>query len=78
MFSGGAIPQTGAVGNDSTERKYIQEMTIGEMSTMFTTIGIQGTKNTSLDGEGIQIGDYENDFLRTNIAFPTEIRINYN
>ena len=53
-------------------------MTIGEMSTMFTTIGIQGTKNTSLDGEGIQIGDYENDFLRTNIAFPTEIRINYN
>ena len=36
---------------------------------MFTTIGIQGTKNTSLDGEGIQIGDYENDFLRTNIAF---------
>ena len=22
--------------------------------------------------------DIENDFLRTNIAFPTEIRINYN
>ena len=78
MFSGGAIPQTGAVGNDSTERKYIQEMTIGEMSTMFTTIGVQGTKNTSIDGEGIVFGDIENDELRTNIAFPTEIRINYN
>ena len=78
MFSGGAIPQTGAVGNDSTERKYIQEMTIGEMSTMLSTIGVQGTKNTSIDGEGIVFGDIENDFLRTNIAFPTEIRINYN
>ena len=43
------------VGNDSTERKYIQEMTIGEMNTMFSTIGVQGTKNTSIDGEGIQI-----------------------
>ena len=78
MFSGGAIPQTGAVGNDSTERKYIQEMTIGEMNTMFSTMGVQGTKNTSIDGEGVVFGDIENDELRTNIAFPTEIRINYN
>ena len=78
MFSGGAIAQTGAVGNDSTERKYIQEMTIGEMNTLFSTMGIQGTKNTSLDGESIVLGDIENDELRTNIAFPTEIRINYN
>ena len=78
MFSGGAIPQTGAVGNDSTERKYIQEFTIGEMNTMFSTMGVQGTKNTSIDGEGVVLGDIENDELRTNIAFPTEIRINYN
>ena len=78
MFSGGAIPQTGAVGNDSTERKYIQEFTIGEMNTMFSTMGVQGTKNTSIDGEGVVLGDIENDFLRTNIAFPTEIKINYN
>ena len=78
MFSGGAIPQTGAVGNDSTERKYIQEMTIGEMNTMFSAMGVQGTKNTSIDGEGVVLGDIENDELRTNIAFPTEIRINYN
>jgi hypothetical protein len=78
MFSGGTIPQTGAVGNDSTERKYIQEMTIGEMNTMFSTMGVQGTKNTSIDGEGVVLGDIENDELRTNIAFPTEIRINYN
>jgi len=78
MFSGGAIPQTGSVGNDSTERKYIQEMTIGEMSTMLSTMGVQGTKNTSIDGEGIVFADIENDELRTNIAFPTEIRINYN
>ena len=28
MFSGGAIPRTGAVGNDSTERKYIQDKII--------------------------------------------------
>ena len=78
MFSGGTIPQTGAVGNDSTERKYIQEMTIGELSTMLSTVGVQGTKNTSIDGEGIVFGDIENDELRTNIAFPTEIKINYN
>ena len=31
-----------------------------------------------LDGESIVLGDIENDELRTNIAFPTEIRINYN
>ena len=78
MFGGGLIPQTGAVGNDSTERKYIQEFTIGEMNTMFSTMGVQGTKNTSIDGEGVVLGDIENDELRTNIAFPTEIRINYN
>ena len=78
MFSGGLIPQTGAVGNDSTERKYIQQMTIGELSTMLSTVGVQGTKNTSIDGEGIVFGDIENDELRTNIAFPTEIKINYN
>ena len=78
MFSGGGIPQTGAVGADSTERKYIQGMTIGQMSTMLSTIGVQGTKNTSLDGEGIVIGDIESPKLKTNITFPTEIRINYN
>ena len=43
-------------------------MTIGEMNTMFTTIGVQA-KNTSIDGEGIVFGDIENDELRTNIAF---------
>jgi len=78
MFSGGSNPQTGAVGNDSTETTYIQEMTIGEMSEMFRTHGIQGTKNTSLDGEEILVGDFEHPKLRTNITFPTEIRINYN
>ena len=78
MFSVGAIPQKGAVWNDYTERKYIQEFTIGEMNTMFSTMGVQGTKNTSIDGEGVVLGDIENDFLRTNIAFPTEIKINYN
>jgi len=78
MFSGGAIPQTGAVGNDSTERKYIQEITIGEFNTMFSTIGVQGTKNTSIDGEGIVLGDIESGKLKTNITFPTEIKVNYN
>ena len=78
MFGGGAIPQTGAVGADSTERKYIQQMTIGEFNTMFSTIGVQGTKNTSIDGEGIVLGDIESGKLKTNITFPTEIRINYN
>jgi hypothetical protein len=78
MFSGGSNPQTGAIGGDSTEATYIQEMTIGEMSEMFRTHAIQGTKNTSLDGEEIIIGDYEHPKLRTNITFPTEIRINYN
>jgi hypothetical protein len=78
MFGGGLIPQTGAVGADSTERKYIQQMTIGEFNTMFSTIGVQGTKNTSIDGEGIVLGDIESGKLKTNITFPTEIRINYN
>ena len=78
MFSGGAIPQTGAVGNDSTERKYIQQITIGQFNTMFSTIGVQGTKNTSVDGEGIVLGDIESGKLKTNITFPTEIKINYN
>ena len=45
---------------------------------MFSNMGDHGTKNTSIDGERIVFGDIENDELRTNIAFPTEIRINYN
>jgi hypothetical protein len=81
MFAGHpdqSLNQTGAVGNDSTERKYIQGMNIAELDRMFDTVGVQGTKNTSIDGEAIVFGDIENKRLRTNIAFPTEIRINYN
>jgi len=81
MFAGHpdqSLNQTGAVGNDSTERKYIQGMNISELDRMFDTVGVQGTKNTSIDGEAIVFGDIEHPRLRTNIAFPTEIRINYN
>ena len=81
MFAGHpdqSLNQTGAVGNDSTERKYIQGMNISELDRMFDTIGVQGTKNTSIDGEEIALLDIEHPRLRTNIAFPTEIRINYN
>ena len=44
-------------------------MTIGEMNTMFSTIGVQGTKNTSIDGEGIVFGDIENDFSELILHF---------
>ena len=81
MFAGHpdqSLNQTGAVGNDSTERKYIQGMNISELDRMFDTVGVHGTKNTSIDGEPIALLDIEHPRLRTNIAFPTEIRINYN
>ena len=47
MFSGGSKPHENT-SNDSTETTYIQEMTIGEISE--STVGVQGTKNTSIDG----------------------------
>ena len=53
-------------------------MNISELDRMFDTVGVHGTKNTSIDGEAIVFGDIEHPRLRTNIAFPTEIRINYN
>ena len=39
---------------------------------------ISDTNNTNVDGEIHQIGDLEHKRLKTNLAFPTEIRVNYN
>ena len=74
LMSGSAYPQTSSVGGDSTETKYISPMTI----TNWGEVRLTGTHNTSLDGEVITLGDIATEDLKTNIAFPTEIRVNYN
>jgi len=74
LMSGGAYPQTSGVGGDSTETKYVSPMTL----TNWAEVRLTGTHNTSLDGEVIQLGDIATENLKTNTAFPTEIRVNYN
>ena len=75
MFAGHpdqSLNQTGAVGNDSTERKYIQGMNISELDRMFDTVGVHGTKNTSIDGEAIVFGDIEHPRLRTCLLYTSD------
>ena len=74
LFSGSDNPQTTAVGGDSTETKYISPMTFDDWG----KFRVGGTNNTNVDGEIHQIGDLEHKRLKTNLAFPTEIRVNYN
>jgi hypothetical protein len=64
--------QSGTVGADSTVASYIQGMKMlnwGEHR-------IIGT-NSTIDGTGVQIQDYNNDNLKTYLSYPTEISISY-
>jgi len=75
VYSGShTFAQTTAVGGDSTETTYISPMKMENWKNHF----LSGLNNTSLDGEIVQMPDYDNDNLKTYIAHPTEIRVNYN
>jgi hypothetical protein len=73
MF-GGNHPnvQIGTVGNDSTVASYISTMKMENWAD-HTIIGT----NSTIDGTGVQIQDYENDNLKTYLSYPTEISISY-
>ena len=64
--------QSGTVGNDSTVASYIQGMLLLNWAD-HTIIGT----NSTINGTGVQIQDYENDNLKTYLSYPTEISISY-
>src|SRR5210317_2486588 len=64
--------QSGTVGNDSTVATYISTMKMVN----WADHRIIGT-NSTLDGTGVQIQDYNNDNLKTYLSYPTEISISY-
>src|SRR5210317_1029199 len=72
IHSGSSIPQTTAVGADSTNASYITPMTMADWADW----RIIGTK-TDNDGEIVQFGEINTDNLKTYIALPTEISISY-
>jgi len=74
MF-GGNHPsvQTGPGGGDSVVRKYVQPMLLANWANHRLT----GLNNESYDGEVVQIQDLANNNLKTNITYPTEIRVSY-
>jgi hypothetical protein len=73
MFSGNhPNVQIGTVGNDSTVASYISTMKMENWAD-HTIIGT----NSTIDGTGVQIQDYENDNLKTYLSYPTEISISY-
>jgi len=64
--------QVGTVGNDSTAASYISTMKMIN----WADHRIIGT-NSTIDGTGVQIRDYNNNNLKTYIAYPTEISTSY-
>jgi len=64
--------QSGTVGNDSTVASYISTMKMIN----WADHRIIGT-NSTIDGTGVQIQDYNNDNLKTYLSYPTEISISY-
>ena len=73
MFSGNHPNiQTGTVGADSTAASYISTMKMIN----WADHRIIGT-NSTIDGTGVQIQDYNNDNLKTYLSYPTEISISY-
>ena len=73
MFSGNhPNVQSGTVGADSTVASYISTMKMIN----WEDHRIIGT-NSTLNGTGVQIQDYDNDNLKTYVAYPTEISISY-
>ena len=73
LYSGSSHPQTGTVGatGDSSITTNISPMTIQD----WNNFRITGTHNTSLDGEVVQFRDFFTPNLKTNLAFPTEIKV---
>jgi hypothetical protein len=73
MFSGNhPNVQSGTVGADSTAASYISTMKMIN----WADHRIIGT-NSTIDGTGVQIQDYNNDNLKTYLSYPTEISISY-
>jgi len=73
MFSGNhPNVQVGTVGNDSTAASYISTMKMIN----WADHRIIGT-NSTIDGTGVQIRDYNNNNLKTYVAYPTEISTSY-
>ena len=72
IHSGSSIPQTTAVGADSTNASYITPMTMADWADW----RIIGTK-TNNDGEIVQFAEINTDNLKTYIALPTEISSSY-
>jgi len=64
--------QVGTVGNDSTVASYISTMKMIN----WADHRIIGT-NSTIDGTGVQIRDYNNNNLKTYVAYPTEISTSY-
>jgi len=64
--------QVGTVGNDSTAASYISTMKMIN----WADHRIIGT-NSTIDGTGVQIRDYNNNNLKTYVAYPTEISTSY-
>ena len=65
--------QTTAVGADSTVATYISPMKMENWKNHF----LSGLNDTSLNGDIVQLPDYNNDNLKTYVAHPTEIKISY-
>jgi hypothetical protein len=73
MFSGNhPNVQIGTVGNDSTVASYISTMKMIN----WADHRIIGT-NSTIDGTGVQIRDYNNNNLKTYVTYPTEISTSY-
>jgi hypothetical protein len=73
MFSGNhPNVQIGTIGADSTEASYISTMKMIN----WADHRIIGT-NSTINGTGVQIRDYNNSNLKTYITYPTEISISY-
>ena len=73
LFSGSGFPQTANVGADSTNAIYISPMQMANWANFRLT----ALNNTDYDGEVVQFQDINTPDLKTNLAFPTQIRVSY-
>ena len=73
LFSGSGFAQTSNVGADSTTAIYISPMQMANWADFRLT----ALNSTNYDGEIVQLQDINNLDLKTNLAFPTQIRVSY-
>jgi len=73
LFSGSGFAQTSNVGADSTTAIYISPMQMANWANFRLT----ALNSIDYDGEVVQFQDINNPDLKTNLAFPTEIRVSY-